>query len=84
MGAYFFLQIFVTVIIKYGIIFYGSEIALIEDRKIVKWSRIFCSVGSIIFNVGLLVEVDITKIPNFLALTTGIHQKLTEFDPEHR
>ena len=46
-------------------------IALIEDRAIVKFSRITCSVGAILFNVGHLVEaVDVTKTSNFLALTT--------------
>ena len=71
MAVYFFLQIFVAVMVKYGIIFYGSYIALIEDRAIVKFSRITCSVGAILFNVGHLVEaVDVTKTSNFLALTT--------------
>jgi hypothetical protein len=79
MAAYFFLQIFVTVVVKYGIIFYGSYIALIDDRAIVKFSRISCSVGAILFNVGLLVEADVTKNPNFLALTTGMHQKGPDF-----
>ena len=78
MAAYFFLQIFVTVMVKYGIIFYGSYIALIEDRAIVKYSRITCSVGAILFNVGHLVEEDVTKNSNFLALTTGMYQKFTD------
>ena len=78
MAAYFFLQIFVTVMVKYGIIFYGSYIALIEDRAIVKYSRITCSVGAILFNIGHLVEADLTKTSNFLALTTGMHQKFTD------
>ena len=78
MAAYFFLQIFATVMVKYGIIFYGSYIALIEDRAIVKYSRITCSVGAILFNVGHLVETDVTKNSNFLALTTGMHQKFTD------
>ena len=71
MAVYFFLQIFVAVMVKYGIIFYGSYIASIEDRAIVNVSRITCSVGAILFNVGHLVEaVDVTKTSNFLALTT--------------
>ena len=78
MAAYFFLQIFVTVMVKYGIIFYGSYIALIEDRAIVKYSRITCSVGAILFNIGHLVEEDVTKNSNFLALTTGMYQKFTD------
>ena len=78
MAAYFFLQIFVTVMVKYGIIFYGSYIALIEDRAIVNYSRITCSVGAILFNVGHLVEADVTKNSNFLALITGTHQKFTD------
>ena len=78
MAAYFFLQIFVTVVVKYGIIFYGSYIALIEDRAIVKFSRITCSVGAILFNIGHLSEADVTKNSNFLALTTGMHQKWTD------
>ena len=78
MAAYFFLQIFVTVIVKYGIIFYGSYIALIEDGAIVIYSRITCSIGAILFNIGHLVEADLTKTSNFLALTTGMHQKFTD------
>ena len=34
MAAYFFLQIFVTVVVKYGIIFYGSYIALIQAKSL--------------------------------------------------
>ena len=77
MAVYFFLQIFVAVMVKYGIIFYGSYISLIEDRAIVNYSRITCSVGAILFNVGHLVEADVTKNSNFLALITGTHQKFT-------
>ena len=79
MAVYFFLQIFVAVMVKYGIIFYGSYIDLFEDRAIVNVSRITCSVGAILFNVGHLVEADVTKTSNFSALTTGMHQKLTDF-----
>ena len=78
MAAYFFLQIFVTVMVKYGIIFYGSYIALIEDRVIVKFSRITCIVGAILFNIGHFVEVDLTKNSTFSALTTGMHEKWTD------
>ena len=78
MAVYFFLQSFVTIMVKYAIIFYGSYIALIEDRVIVKFSRTTCSVGAILFNVGHLVEADVTKNSNFLALTSGMHKKFTD------
>ena len=44
------------------------------------FSRITCSVGAILFNVGHLAEVDVTKSSNFLALTIGMHQKFTDFN----
>ena len=76
LATYFFLQVFVTVMIKYGMIFYGSYIALIQDRAVVKLSRGICIVGTILFNVGHFIDFESTKTSNILALTRGIPQKL--------
>ena len=76
LATYFFLQVFVTVMIKYGMIFYGSYIALIQDRAVVKLSRGICIVGTILFNVGHFIDFESTKTSNILALTRGVPQKL--------
>ena len=76
LATYFFLQVFVTVMIKHGMIFYGSYIALIQDRAVVKLSRGICIVGTILFNVGHFIDFESTKTSNILALTRGMPQKL--------
>ena len=79
LATYFFLQVFVTVMIKHGMIFYGSYIALIQDRAVVKLSRGIFIVGTILFNVGHFIDFESTKTSNILPQKLIYSNKLVYF-----
>ena len=80
--VYFFTKVLIVVTVKYLITFHGHYIELVNDKTVVKFSRLFCFFWSILITLLDTHFIDRTKTADFLALTTGEDQKLDDSNRE--
>ena len=80
--VYFFTKVLTVVTVKYLIIFHGHYIELVNDKTVVKFSRLFCFIWSLTITLLDIQLIDRTKTADFLALTTGEDQKLNDSNRE--
>ena len=71
--AYFATQVLIAVIVKYVIIFHGHLLEFVEDRVMVRISRICCIIWSLFVTCIQSALNNVSKSGDFLALTKSDH-----------